>query len=84
MDGKEHIRRFFMSSKIIKYERNDQIDSDGYYRHGECGRIILRVTKDTNIENVYCYCRTCRKEVLLKNIVNGQIADSPEKRISMA
>lgn len=73
-----------MSSKIIKYEREDRIDSDGYYRHGECGRIIMRVTENTNLEHVYCYCRTCRKEILLKNIVNGQIANSPEKRINMA
>ena len=70
--------------KIIKYERDDKIDSDGYYRHGECGRIILRVTKETSIKNVHCYCRTCKKEILLKDIVNGQIVNSSEKRINMA
>lgn len=66
---------------------NDEIDKDGYYRHGDCGAIILKVDKTTNINNVYCYCRKCRKEIKVKNIVNGKIIkndfDSPFNRQAM-
>lgn len=53
----------------------DTIDSDGYYRHNQCGCILLRVDSNTNLNDCYCYCRKCRKEVKLERIVNGKIAN---------
>lgn len=33
----------------------DYIDNDGFYRHGNCDRIIMRVDKNANISGLYCY-----------------------------
>lgn len=68
----------------IKYWRKeDNIDRDGYYRHGDCGNILLRVSKNTNLNNVYCYCKNCRREILLENIENGKIVKVSDKRIKI-
>lgn len=51
----------------------DTIDKDGFYRHHECGCILLRVNKNTYMTNCYCYCKKCRKEIKLENVINGKI-----------
>lgn len=53
----------------------DAIDQDGYYRHGECDCILLKVGSETNINDAYIYCRRCRREIKLQNIVNGKIVN---------
>lgn len=71
-----------VKNKTLHWISTDTIDKDGYYRHKECGAILLRVDKSTNINNCYCYCRKCRKEIKLQHIVNGQIAASVTARES--
>lgn len=53
----------------------DYIDNDGFYRHGNCDRIIMRVDKNANISGLYCYCRSCKKEFKIADIENGKIAN---------
>lgn len=55
--------------------RPDRIDKDGYYRHGDCDSILLRVDKSTNLNDCHCYCRKCHKEIKLQNIANGKIVN---------
>lgn len=62
-----------MKNKKENWTCQDVIDKDGYYRHNECGSILLRVNKNTNISNCYCYCKICRREIRIQDIVNGQI-----------
>lgn len=57
----------------IRTFKSDRIDKDGYYRHGDCDCILMRVAKTTNVNDLYVYCKKCHKEVKLQNIVNGQI-----------
>lgn len=53
----------------------DYIDKDGFYRHGNCDRIIMRVDDSANITGLYCYCRSCKKEFRVADIEHGKIAN---------
>lgn len=66
----------------IRTFKSDRIDKDGYYRHGDCDSILMRVDKNTNINDCYCYCRKCHKEIKLQNIVNGCIVNHNPKTLS--
>lgn len=69
-------------SKISLWKK-DEIDLDGYYRHGICGKILLRVDKNTNLNNAYCYCRACHKEIKLETIENGKIKSNiPQSKMA--
>lgn len=60
----------------------DFIDGSGYYRHS-CGCILLRVTSETQLNHAIVFCKKCHKEVILKDIVNGKIAEQiPSKNIA--
>lgn len=60
----------------------DFIDKDGYYHHS-CGCKLIRVTPNTQLQNVVTFCKKCRMEVTIKNIVNGRIAEQiPNKSIA--
>lgn len=58
------------------WSAQDRIDQDGYYRHGACGTILLRVNNKSSITGAACYCKKCRKEVEIENIVKGKISRS--------
>lgn len=68
--------------RICNTFKSDKIDKDGYYRHGECDCILLKVEPTTNINNVFVYCRRCRREIRLQNIVNGQIQNQIPNKLS--
>ena len=51
------------------------IYKDGFYRHGNCDRIIMRVDDSANITGLYCYCRSCKKEFRVADIEHGKIAN---------
>lgn len=69
------LRRNSMTNKKENWMFQDVIDKDGYYRHNECGAILLRVDCNTNLNDCYCYCRKCHREIKLQNIVNGKIVN---------
>lgn len=71
-----------MNNKKVNWFEKDTIDKDGYYRHNECGSILLRVDKNTTIYDCYCYCRKCHKEIKLQNVINGQIVNHNLKILS--
>ncbi len=61
---------------------SDFIDKDGYYHHS-CGCKLIRVTPNTQLQNVVTFCKKCRMEVTIKNIINGRIAEQiPNKSIA--
>lgn len=61
---------------------SDFIDKDGYYHHS-CGCKLIKVTSETQLQDVVIFCRKCRMEITLKDIVNGKIAEQiPSKNIA--
>ncbi len=60
----------------------DFIEGSGYYRHS-FGSILLRATPETQLKGAIIFCKKCHKEVMLKNIENGRIAEQiPSKNIA--
>lgn len=54
------------------WSEHDYIDIDGYYHHC-CGTIVLRVSRNTSLNDCYCYCKKCKKEFKLNPIIKGRI-----------
>lgn len=60
----------------------DFIDKDGYYHHF-CGCKLIKVTPDTQLQEVATFCKKCRMEVMLMDIENGKIVKQiPNKNIA--
>lgn len=51
---------------------SDYISESGFYFHS-CGKMLIRVDENANLDGIYCWCYKCRKEVKLEKIVNGKI-----------
>lgn len=68
-----------MKNKKDNWTTEDLIDKDGYYRHHECGTILFRVGSDSNISDVYIYCKKCRKEIKIREIINGKLVNQVQQ-----